>query len=224
MDPRERLKDPIDAVKSALINWQSGIWTALPAVIQDFNQQGDGTCTAQPTIQVVQKNPDETLDVVNLPQLLNVPVLFPRGGSFVLTFPINPGDEALIIFASRCIDDWWIGGWTGKEIRGTNRNNNRLPVYRLHGMSDGFAIVGPYSRPNIIPNISPDRAQLRSKDGSCYIEIAPDNSIGIVAPGGIRIQGLLTSDSEGSFNNHTVGSHTHPGVQTGTGVTGGPVG
>jgi hypothetical protein len=36
-----------------------------------------------------------------LPILINVPVQFPRGGCFLLTFPVTKGDECLIMFAER---------------------------------------------------------------------------------------------------------------------------
>ena len=63
-------------------------------------------------------------------------MVFPGGGGWSITFPVSKGDEALVVFASRCIDDWWQSGGVGIQ-----------PDLRMHDLSDGFAIIGPRSQP-----------------------------------------------------------------------------
>ena len=65
-----------------------------------------------------------------------MPVVFPGGGGFALTFPVAAGDECLVVFASRCIDAWWQSGGVGEPMEP-----------RMHDLSDGFALIGVRSQP-----------------------------------------------------------------------------
>jgi hypothetical protein len=126
---------------------------------------------------------------------VDVPVCFPRGGGCTLTFPVTQGDEALIVFSSRCIDSWWQSG--GIQVQAE---------LRMHDLSDGFAIPGPFSQATRIGGWSGNSTQLRSNDGSTYFDLNPTTQkVKIVAPGGfevdaptnlftgaVTIQGLLT--------------------------------
>jgi len=141
---------------------QSGIWTALPGIVQSFDPVAM-TCTVQPSISLQARSDDGTMSPINLPVLLDCPVVFPTGGGCTLTFPIKPGDECLVVFSSRCIDSWWqLGGVQGQY---------RL---RMHDLSDGFVMVGPRSKPRVLsPSVSTSTVQLRSDDGSAFVEIHP---------------------------------------------------
>lgn len=212
MDQRERLNDTVETLRTILDDRFAQAWTSIPATIQSFDPN-EVTCSAQPTVQGFETLSDGSTQWKDMPLLTHVPVIFPRGGSFVITFPIKKGDEALIVFASRCIDQWWTQG--GSQIQSS---------LRLHGLTDGFAIVGPYSKPNAIKNINTDTVQIRSTDGKTFIELTSDGIINIKAPGGVNIdaagngvniKGPTVTDSEGTFNNHTVGQHTHTDPQGG---------
>lgn len=95
-----------------------------------------------------------------------------RGGGCTLTFPIAEGDECLVIFASRCIDAWWTAG--GVQVQSE---------FRMHDLSDGFAIVGPFSQATKISGWSTSAVQLRSNDGEAYLQLNPtSHEIDIVTP------------------------------------------
>jgi hypothetical protein len=140
---------------------QSEIYTSLPCLIQSFNP-AKRTVTAQPTIKAQAQNPDGSFQWIALPILPDVPVYFPEGGGVTLTFPIQSGDEALVVIANRCIDAWWQSG--GIQVQAD---------IRMHSLSDGFAFVGISSVPRVISNISTSRAQLRSNDGQAFVELDP---------------------------------------------------
>lgn len=159
MDRRERANDPLSAILAILEGWQAGMWTALPGIIQSFDAVAR-TAVVQPAINAQVRNLDGSYSWKELPLLADVPVYFPRGGGFVLTFPIAAGDECLVVFASRCIDAWWQSGGTQNQAE-----------LRMHDLSDGFAFVGFPSQPNNESNISVTAAQLRSLDGSTYVEV-----------------------------------------------------
>lgn len=211
MDQRERIGNTQESLRAAIEGVLSGLQTAMPGVVQTVNI-AKGTCTVQPAIQAYVRQQDGTQVWVQLPVLLDVPIVFPCAGNFALTFPIAAGDEVLVIFASRCIDAWWQQG--GIQIQAE---------LRMHDLSDGFAIPGPRSLPNVLTGISASTAQLRSKDGTAYVEIGAGGVINIVAPGGFNVNGNTvvtgTVGASGEITakgTHTVSAHVHTDPQGGT--------
>ncbi|KFK92586.1 MULTISPECIES: Gp138 family membrane-puncturing spike protein [unclassified Serratia (in: enterobacteria)] len=235
----------LDTLRKSL---HSELRVAMPGIIESFNPNAV-TCEVRPAIRGSIENPDGTVTQTELPLLVDVPVIFPRGGGVSLTFPVKTGDECLVVFADRCIDFWWQSGDVQDAVDG-----------RMHHLADAFAILGPQSQPHKISNISTSAAQLRSDDGAAMIELLPDShavnvitsgkltananggteitSPSIVLNGSVTINGSL-SQGMGSGggaatlngpvtvkNDVTAGgislkNHKHSGVQTGSGTTGG---
>lgn len=210
MDQRERMGDNTESLRAAIEGMLLETYTSTPAIIQDFNPD-DGTCAAQPAVKSLLTDLQGKQSWVELPLLIKVPIIFPMAGGMAVTLPIQKDDEVLIIFAMRCIDQWWLNG--GVQIQS---------YLRFHDIHDGFALPGVMSKPNVLKNISTTSIQIRNQDGSAYIELTRQGVINLKAPGGVNIQGVTTSDSEGTFNGHTVGAHTHTDPQGG--VTGLPTG
>ncbi len=216
MDQRERVGQYEDAMRAAIGGALSGVWTALPGIITSFDPARQ-TCSVQPAIQGQVRTPAGTTRSVDLPLLVDVPVCFPSGGGAVFTFPVTAGDEALVIFASRHIDAWWQSGGVQAPMSA-----------RQHSLSDGFAIVGPRSVPNVPAAISTSAAQLRSIDGTTSVSLNPAGGIvSVVAPGGLNIDAPLvrvTGDVvAGGGAGVSLTTHRHTGVQVGGGTSGTPV-
>lgn len=134
-------------------------------VIQAFNAGGAGDA-ATVDVKIAQQQvtsiaPNGVRTLADYPVLLRVPVLFPSGGGVTLTFPIAVGDECLVVFNDRALDDWVLNG------PGSPPSSSRL-----HDLSDGIAIVGLRSNPRALENISTTAAQLRSDDGTTFIEVS----------------------------------------------------
>lgn len=210
MDRNQLLNDSETALRVAMDGRQATLWTALPAMVVTVNWDAM-TLIAQPTIMGVVTNPDDTESYVKLPLLVDVPICFPSGGGFTLTFPLKMGDEILVIFASRCIDAWFQSGGIG------------IPMEtRMHDLSDGFAIPGPKSQPRTIANISTANMQLRANDGTTYIEITPDGVINLVNPSGLNIEGdvsvsgNITASGDVKAGLISLKTHTHTSAAPGT--------
>ncbi len=131
-----------------------------------------------------------------------------------MTFPLAAGDEVLVHFSARCLDAWWQQGGVQPQAQ-----------FRMHDLSDGFVAPKLYSVPNVPGGISTTAAQLRTKDGTSYIELAPGGIINLVAPGGLNINGktITTQDVVVGPNAVSVETHLHSGVEPGSGNTGEPV-
>ena len=108
MQSQEAATDDDEAAVNARLEAHSmDLHTALPGRVVSYDAATQ-TAVCQPGIQVIFR----ATGPVDLPQLVDVPVYFPRGGGFVLTFPVRVGDECLLVFAERAIDVWWQKGGT----------------------------------------------------------------------------------------------------------------
>jgi hypothetical protein len=167
MDRNQVLNDPETAQRYALTGLQAQMWTAMPAIVQSVNLEAM-TCEVQPAIKGVATNENGVQSYVNMPLLLDCPITFPSAGGFIITFPIEEGDEVLVVIASRCIDSWWQSGGV------------QIPMeLRMHDLSDGFVIPGPRSKPNVVSGISDTDLQIRSDDGDTYLSLTGAGKIGI---------------------------------------------
>lgn len=221
MQQQERINDLGEALRLALDGLARRINCAAIGIVQSYDGK---SVVVNLAIQAVITAPDGTQTLETINPLIDVPVVFMGGGSMVTTYPISEGDEALVVFADRCVDAWWQSGGIQKAAEP-----------RVHSLSDGFAIVGPRSLARALPNVSMTTAQFRTLDGSTYFEVASGGQANIVAPNGVTVTGPLTVDGnvtvtgavsatqEGTFNGIPVSAHVHGGVQTGSGDTGAPI-
>lgn len=206
-------------------NAQAGLWTALPAIVKSFNASAL-TVEAQPAITGRYIDPAGDVKIVNLPLLLDCPVVFPHGGGCSLTFPVKAGDECLIVFASRSIDNWWQNGGVQNPAE-----------MRMHDLSDGFAICGVWSQPKKIGGWSTGETQLRSDDGSAFVAVHPSShqitaktsgkvivqaTQGVEVTGNVKITGTLTVTGAVTGNGIRLDTHVHGGVERGSSNTNAP--
>lgn len=185
----ERTMDEIEIARRTLDAAGIDLRVAAPGIIQsvDYERQ---TCTVQLAIRE-RLNHEGDLEWVDIPTLPDVPLFVYSGGGYCLTLPVQPGDECLVVFGDCCIDAWWQNGGVQNQAD-----------HRRHDLSDGFAIVGFRSQPNVVGGFSSGSAMLRNASGSAYIEIAGD-AIHIQS-GGTTIDGVSFME------------HTHPGDSGGT--------
>ena len=207
MDRRERLPgDDPAAILAALQGFQSSIWTAMPGIIQDYNATAN-TTTIQVAVKCQVQQQDGTFVWTAPPPLLDCPVVWPRGGGALLTFPVQKGDECLVVFASRCIDMWWQSSQISQQAE-----------MRMHDLSDGFCLPGPYSRPKAAGvGISSSKVELRTEDGAAKVSIDPTTKNVAVTANRIDLNGSLF------INGAAYTAHRHSGIQSGSGTSGGVV-
>jgi hypothetical protein len=71
---------------------------------------------------------------------ITCPVFVIGGGGGALTFPISPGDECLVAFNDRDIDNWFAGIGQGGAVN----------TGRLHSFTDAMCFVGFRSMANVL--------------------------------------------------------------------------
>lgn len=100
----------------------------IPCIVQSYDPE-KGTVECQPAIREKIINQNEEIEYRNLPLLLNVPVVFPSNSEYSVTFPLEKGDECLVLFSDLSIDNFW------------EKGNVQNPIEdRRHDLSDGIAI------------------------------------------------------------------------------------
>lgn len=169
---------------------------ACPGIIESFDAV---TQTATVNLAIREKiNIDGNLEWTDIPVLVDVPVLFPRAGGYAITFPVQAGDECLVIFCDLCIDAHWQSGGIQNQID-----------KRRHDLSDGMAIITGTSQPNRLGGVSNSTFQIRNNEGTAFLEV----------------NGTTINILGGTVNimNRNFMQHTHSGVQPGGGSTGGVV-
>lgn len=208
METAERYSSGAEAMQRAVENHAGEMWTALPATVTAVDLT-KFTVSAQPAIKAKQRDRDDNETDVSMPLCVDVPIVFPRGGAFCLTFPVAVGDEVLLVFASRCIDGWWKEGGTQPQLD-----------RRQHDLSDAFAIPGPWSQKTKPGAASGSAAQLRSADGTTVVSVAA-GVITLTAPQVlINSADVQITGASLKHNGRNIGStHTHTDPQGGsTGV------
>jgi Phage protein Gp138 N-terminal domain len=181
--------------------------TCLPGQIVSFNPATQ-TAVVQPSIKrvFVVNNPGQgaTVSQVNLPLCVDVPVQFPGGNGYALTFPVVAGDECWLMFSERAIDFWFQNG------------GQQLPSeYRLHDLSDAVATVGLRSQPNVVADFSTSACELRSRDGSIKISLS---SSGIIFAGAVTFLNAVnmnnnltvTGNADLSGGDNIINGYTKP--------------
>lgn len=184
-------------IKARLLN----LHTCMPGIIASFNSATQ-TAEVQPAIKRIfaEQGP------VNLPLCVDVPVAFPGGGDFFLTFPVKAGDECILMFSERAIDYWYAQGGTAEPSE-----------LRLHDLSDGIAIVGLNSQPHKLSALQMDGTELRTRDRGTYIRLTPGT---IYIKGDIVHEGDTTQTGNVDLTGNTAqtGSVVLTGGQTLTGA------
>jgi hypothetical protein len=180
--------------------------------------------------------------VIEYPLLVDVPYMFLTGGQASITMPIEKGDDCLLLFNDRDIDNWFVGNTTAPNTP------------RLHSLSDGLAIVGFRNQTTKISDYPADC--IRLKYGNTYIKIftnkieltdgsssiiIDNNGVAISAPsqvnitaptititgnmsvnGAASITGAATLTGGANIAGIDFSTHVHGGVQGGPGTTQGP--
>lgn len=188
---------------------------SLPGIVQSFDP-ATCTCTVQPAISGQGVDEKGQIQSAPLPLLMDVPVIFPRGGGCTITFPVKAGDECLVVFSDRCIDFWWQNGGVQEPVDP-----------RQHDLSDAFAFVGPQSQAQKISGISTTSVQVRTDDGNSFIELMQGGNVNITTPlltvnGNVQVNGSVTSTGDQVAKGISQTGHVHSGVQSGASKTGGP--
>jgi hypothetical protein len=125
------------------------------------------TCTAtinykQTYFQFNEQTAVYTPVLTDYPTLVSCPLIMISGAGGALTMGDPTGQECLVLFNDRDIDNWYAGNSSGA-----------VATSRLHSFSDGIILVGLRSLANALPNYDSLRPALRSAAGETVVAVNP---------------------------------------------------
>jgi hypothetical protein len=168
-----------------LFNLKQDIFSTMNCVKIGKIIKFDGTKkTAQIQILFKRVLPDGTIQ--SLPLLVDCPVLTPQGGGGALQFPIAAGDQCLVLFSDRRIDEWLQNGAEAAPGDG-----------RMHDLSDGIAIVGLNALNSSLPAYPTNKVLMTYQGSTVELDAAGIKFIGS-GGGEIDIQAAITTIKNGS--------------------------
>jgi len=106
--------------------------TCLPGIIESYDSETQ-KAVVQPALQRAYDQQDDTVRLVSMPPIPDVPVVQPRSGKAHIHFPLEKGDSVLLVFSQRSLDVW-------KNKDGVVNPDDR----RKFNLSDAYAIPGGY--------------------------------------------------------------------------------
>lgn len=156
------------------------IHTTTIGIIQSFNAETQ-MAIIQPAIKriITTENRNSIIySYENYPLLVNVPVIFPGGGDWFMTFPISGGDECLIFSMERSIGNW-------KEDGGLQEPSS---YRRKLSFKDAIAMVGLNSKASSLPNFNASEPELRNRDGDVKLTMGAS---GVTLTGDLVVTGSI---------------------------------
>ena len=156
----------------------------LPAIVKSYSLSNN-TVKIQPAIQTVII--DEGF--IDMPLLLNVPVLELGGKGLSVKIPLQEGDTGIVIFCDRDI-----------SLFKQEKKNTQPNTLRKHDLGDGIFI------PMRFGNSGSSNIMIQSEDGNTQFEIT---SSGINVKGNIVVDGEITATDVKTDTNVSLKNHTH---------------
>ena len=146
----------LDGLIKTIIDFNlHNLHTSIPCVVETFN--GNGTVNATPAIKrVLVENNEE----ITLPTLSEIPIIYPSVGKYRITFPIEIGDEGILVFSEREINQFVEKGEVTRPL-----------MYRKHNISDAVfipALISQGKRNNVS---SSEGLVLEEINGGAKIEL-----------------------------------------------------
>ncbi len=208
------LTDLLNAVKE---NLSSELNCVQIGIIQEFDIATQSASIMLALKRVESIAADGTRTLKERPVLLKCPCMILFGGNSFLSMPIAPGDNCIVLFNDREIDQWFAKGGIQTPV-----------TYRMHDVSDGLAIVGIRSLQNSISDYLADGVRL-SYSANSRISLTDDQIESIAGlfkqNGDMLITGNLTVNGDSEIKgNETIDMNLHvkggmqvDGVVTGAG-------
>lgn len=198
-------------VREMVERLMSGLCTAIPGVIESFDAS---TClaTVQPAVRLKSVSfggQSPTVTYLDLPPVERVPVVLPHstGAGLFITVPIIEGDQCLLVFAQRSIDN--VVGYGG--VQNPAEPSDGVPAWftelRHHDMTDAICIPSLMCAPHAIGGWSQDGIVIRNKADTVNLKVAAD---GVSVKGNLYVSGTVTAVTDVIGGGKSLATHTHP--------------
>lgn len=152
------LQEVAQEVKNTITELLQGVHTAIPGKIVTYNP---AKCEAEILPYGKFKKPDGAY--LDFPQLNHIPILFPQscGQAFTMVYPINPGDECLILIQEQTLDVWrGAGAQSDNDLR--------------FDLTNAVAVMGLFAKPQTLAKEAQEENKLIIQKDGHRLQIKPD--------------------------------------------------
>lgn len=202
-----------EVIRAAIETRLLEVHTALPGRVETYDAARQ-KASVKPLLKRSVVRSDGSDFAETLPIIPDVPVVFPRGGGFFLSLPMQPGDFVLLLFSESSIDTWQTGA--GEEtalLEGLD--------LRRHDLSDAVALAGWYPDKRALASASPAHLVVGADAGKQVHVKTAEIALGIENPADfVALAAKVLTELQNiklAFD-----LHTHSGVTTGTAASGPP--
>ncbi|MCH9834140.1 hypothetical protein K0U83_00680 [bacterium] len=151
------LQDLLARFRSSIV---ADLHTSLPGEIVRYDSSTQ-KADVRPLVKERYTDESGSTQARDLPVIPAVPVKFPGGGGYRMTFPMDPGDAGLIVFCEASLDKWLVSGGTVDPADD-----------RRHDLTDAVFIPGLRDFGHPLQSAPTDRATF-GKDDGLQIHITP---------------------------------------------------
>lgn len=181
MGNADRLPKLASVFGVAMETLKEDLHTALPCRVESYDAAKQ-MVSVQPQIKKAFFDETDERQVERLPVITGVPVQFPQGGGYRITFPIAVGDTGLVLFSEASLDVWLS---QGGEV-------DPLDDRRFH-LSDGIFLPGVRSFANALTDAHSTKMTL-GKEGGLQLFI-DGSKIQIGSETGAELEAVALGDA-----------------------------
>lgn len=197
-----------ELLKMAIRSQLENVHVALPGRVTKYDVT-EQRANVQPLLnRPVVTEDGEELDPEKLPEITDVPVMFPRAGGqpggFFMSWPLQAGDFVLLVFNERSIDTW-ITSQAGAEATPASLHT--------HDLSDAVAFPGFYPYKLALGDADATDLAL-GREAGMQLHITPTD-VAEFQVGGVADKSVAIAENLKTW----LINHTHP---TGVGPSGFP--
>lgn len=148
-----------EAIDRVIEAGRRNLHTCFPARVLSYDV-GSQTVAVQPQLMRELSDEEGALEYEALPPLYDVPVQWPRGGGFAMTFPLAAGDYVAILCAEQSTLAWRKSGSVSEP-----------GLSQPHGLNGCVALCGWYPDGQRMLHVSTSDLVLRNKLGTTQIVV-----------------------------------------------------
>ena len=89
------------SIRFAIHQSLKDLYTCMPGIVESYNAE-TRRAVVKGTLKMVTTKKEE----IEREAIHNVPVVFPSGGGFAMTFPLEQGDPVLLVYSQRGLANW----------------------------------------------------------------------------------------------------------------------
>lgn len=155
------LQEVTQEVKNTITELLQGVHTAIPGKIVSYNP---AKCEAEILPYGKFKKPNG--DYLDFPQLNHIPILFPQscGQAFMMIYPVNPGDECLILVQEQTLDTWRSAG-------------AQSDIDLRFDLTNAVALMGMFAKPQPLGKEAQDDNKLIIQKDDHRLHIKPEEML-----------------------------------------------